>query len=164
MENPASGLWEHSACRIRKTVHRKCRSPEDSCPDVPLTLQGNSFAAYGLQRPGFSPADTMEDGGIPISFGECFDGEAVLSVKSAASPSVSFQRICRPMPSVAVRIIQEPVCKTNGPQGSILPPGSAVWIRLLYILASCASICMLSGVSPSRRARAYTSSRPLVSK
>ena len=164
MENPASGLWEHTACRIRKTVRRKCRSPEDSCPDVPLTLQGDSFAAYGLHRPGFSPAGTAEGEGISVSFWECVDDEAVLSVKSAASPSVSFQRVCKPMPSATVRIIQEPVRKTNGPRGSILPPGPAVWIRLLYILASCASICMLSGVSPSRRARAYTSSRPLVSK
>ena len=123
MEKPTSGLWEHTACRIRKTVRRECRSPEDPCPDVPLTLQGDSFAAYGLHRPGFSPAGTAEGEGISVSFWKCVDDEAVLSVKSAASPSVSFQRVCKPMPSATVRIIQEPVRKTNGPRGSILPPG-----------------------------------------
>lgn len=135
-----------------------------SLPRCASDLARGSVLQLITCRGRFSPAGTTEDGGVPISLGECIDGEAALSVKSAASPSVSFQRICRPMLSAIVRIIQEPVCKTNGPRGSILPPGSAVWIRLLYILASCASICMLSGVSPSRRARAYTSSRPLVSK
>ena len=94
-----------------------------SLPRCASDLARGSVLQLMTCRGRFSPAGTTEDGGVPISLGECIDGEAALSVKSAASPSVSFQRICRPMLSAIVRIIQEPVCKTNGPQGSILPPG-----------------------------------------